>query len=82
MGSLYASLALLALAWSATAQVVRPIPVPGRIEAENYDTGGAGVSYYDDTAGNSGGVYRADDVDLEATSDAGGGFNVGWIASG
>lgn len=82
MCSLYASLALLALAWNVAAQVVRPIPVPGRIEAENYDTGGAGVSYYDDTAGNSGGVYRTDDVDLEATSDAGGGFNVGWIGSG
>ncbi len=82
MCSLYASLALLALAWNVAAQIVRPIPVPGRVEAENYDTGGAGASYHDDTAGNSGGVYRTDDVDLEATSDAGGGFNVGWIASG
>lgn len=65
-----------------SAQVVRPIPVPGRIEAENYDTNGPTVSYYDDTAGNSGNVYRTDAVDLEVTADAGGGYNVGWIASG
>lgn len=66
----------------AAGQVVRPIPVPGRIEAENYDTNGAGVSYFDTTPGNSGGVYRADDVDLEACSDAGGGVNLGYVASG
>lgn len=68
--------------FTAAAQVVRPIPVPGRIEAENYDTNGAGVSYYDDSAGNSGNVYRTDDVDLEATSDTGGGYDVGWVGSG
>lgn len=66
----------------APAQVERPIPVPGRIEAEDYDTNGPGVSYYDDTAGNSGGVYRTDGVDLEATQDSGGGYNVGYVASG
>ncbi len=73
--------AVLALP-EASAQVVRPIPVPGRIEAENYDTNGPGISFYDDTAGNSGSVYRSDDVDIEATTDAGGGYNVGWIATG
>lgn len=70
------------LSASALSQVVRPIPAPGRIEAENYDTNGPGISYYDNTTGNSGGAYRTDDVDLEACSDAGGGFNVGYIASG
>lgn len=64
------------------AQVVRPIPVPGRVEAEDYDTNGANVSYFDDGPGNNGAVYRADDVDLEPTQDAGGGYNVGWIGSG
>src|SRR3954447_25556980 len=63
-------------------QVVRPIPVPGRIEAENYDTSGPSVSYFDLTPGNSGGVYRTDDVDIEATQDSGGGYDVGWISSG
>ena len=62
--------------------MVRPIPVPGRVEAENYDTNGAGISYFDASAGNNGGVYRTDDVDIEATSDVGGGYDVGWISAG
>ena len=49
----------------APAQVARPIPVPGRIEAEDYDTNGPGISYYDTTPGNSGAAYRNDDVDIE-----------------
>jgi endoglucanase len=74
--------AALLLPQPALGAVTRPIAVPGRIEAEDYDTGGGEISYHDSDVGNSGGVYRADDVDLEATQDAGGGFNVGWIASG
>ena len=50
-----------------------------RIEAEDYDTGGASLAYNDVTSGNAGGAYRNDDVDIQATSDAGGGYNVGWI---
>src|SRR5713101_2130023 len=65
----------------ASAQFVRPISVPGRIEAEDYDTNGPGISYFDDTPGNSGGVYRADDVDIEVTQDTAGGYDVGWISS-
>ncbi len=42
-------------------------------QAEDYDY------FFDTTPGNSGGGYRADDVDIEATTDAGGGFNLGWI---
>ena len=57
-------------------------PVPGTIQAENYDTGGEGVAHHDTTAGNSGGQYRADGVDVEATTDAGGGYDVGWSAAG
>ena len=56
--------------------------VPGRIEAENYDVGGAGVAYHDTTGGNAGGDYRADDVDIEATADSGGGHGVGWTEAG
>jgi hypothetical protein len=58
------------------------IPLPGRIEAENYKNGGEGVGYHDLTSGNSGGQYRSDNVDIQATSDAGGGYNVGWIQAG
>jgi glucose/arabinose dehydrogenase len=51
-----------------------------RVEAEDYDTGGAGVSYWDSDGGNNGGAYRSDDVDIEGCTDIGGGYNVGWIA--
>ena len=37
------------VARESSGQVVRPIPIPGRIEAENYDTNGAGISFYDNT---------------------------------
>ena len=55
-------------------------PIPGTIEAENYDTGGQFVAYYDITAGNSGGQYRSDDVDIETCSD--GGYDVTGIKTG
>lgn len=58
------------------------IALPGRIEAENYDKGGEGVAYHDATSGNSGGAYRAEDVDIKATSDASGAYNVKTIRAG
>jgi hypothetical protein len=59
-----------------------PHPVPGKIEAEDYDIGGEGVAYHDTTLGNQGGEYRSDDVDIGSTTDVGGGHNVGWIEEG
>lgn len=56
--------------------------LPGQIQAEDYDTGGQGVAYSDDTPGNSGSTFRSDDVDLETTTDTGGGYDVGWIDPG
>jgi chitinase len=56
--------------------------IPGRIEGEHYDLGGQGVAYNDLTTGNAGTAFRTDDVDIEATTDAGGGYNVGWIQAG
>jgi endoglucanase len=54
-----------------------------RIQAENFDTGGQGVAYNDGDAANSGGQYRpTEGVDVEATTDTGGGHDVGWIAAG
>ncbi|AFZ37704.1 Carbohydrate binding family 6 [Stanieria cyanosphaera PCC 7437] len=53
------------------------VPAAGiRIEVEDY------TNYYDTTAGNIGGVYRNDDVDLGVSEDVGGGYTVGWIDSG
>jgi regulation of enolase protein 1 (concanavalin A-like superfamily) len=60
-----------------------PAAVPGRIEAERFDLGGQGVAYFDTTADNQGGAFRSGEfVDIQGTSDTGGGFNVGWIADG
>jgi CxxC motif-containing protein (DUF1111 family) len=48
------------------------------VQAEDY------ANYFDTSAGNNGGQYRSDDVDIEATSDSSaensGGYNVGWTA--
>ncbi len=59
-----------------------PAVLPGTIEAEHFDEGGAGIAYVDTTAGNSGGSLRATDVDIQPTSDAGAGYNVGWLKPG
>jgi len=56
--------------------------IPGTIEAENYDTGGEGVGYHDSTSGNAGALYRNDDVDIQSTSDIGGGYNVCSVTNG
>ncbi len=61
-----------------------------RVQAEDYMCGGQGVAYNDiNSNGGSGSCnasYRIDEpnpgVELENTSDSGGGCNVGWIRSG
>jgi carbohydrate binding protein with CBM6 domain len=55
--------------------------LPGRVEFENYDAGGMDVAYYDTTASNSGAVYRSNAVDIQATTDTGGGYNIGWTTA-
>jgi cytochrome c len=59
-----------------------PQVVPGTIQAENFDGGGEGVAYHDGDASNNGGQYRNTAVDLETTSDTGGGYDLGWTAGG
>ena len=56
------------------------IALPGTLATENFDNGGEGVAFHDTSSGNSGGQYRATDVDLELSSR--GGVDVGWIADG
>jgi probable HAF family extracellular repeat protein len=55
-------------------------PIPGIIQAEDYDGGGQNVGYFDTGRGNDGDAYRDDDVDIQRTTDTGGGYNVGWMA--
>jgi hypothetical protein len=57
-----------------------PAPIPGKIEAENYDNGGQNIAYNDITAGNNGNVYRFENVDIQAAPE--GGYAIGWIAQG
>ena len=57
-----------------------------RVEAEDYrddyDYYTFEQTFYDTDYENQGGGYRDRPVDLEPTSDIGGGFNVGWIEAG
>ena len=59
-----------------------PVALPGTVQFENYDAGGEGVAYHDTTSGNTGGVYRSNSVDLQTTTDSGGGYLVGWTKAG
>src|SRR5262245_10156190 len=59
-----------------------PLQLPGTIEVEDFDEGSEGIAYHDRTPYNEGGAYRATGVDLEPTSDAGGGYALGWVEPG
>ena len=61
-----------------------PWPIPGRIEAEDYDLGGEGVAFHEaNTDGNQGGAnYRNDEVDIETTQDVDGAYDIGYILNG
>lgn len=60
-----------------------PFAIPGTVEAEFYDLGGEGVAYHDNDGVNWGVPFRADEgVDIEASNDVGGGYNIGWIEDG
>jgi hypothetical protein len=58
------------------------VALPGLLEAENFDSGGEGVAYHDLTTGNTGGQYRTTNVDIQAASDTGGGYTLGWVGAG
>ena len=54
--------------------------IPGLINATHYDTGGPGVSYFDNDSGNNGdGPRQNEDVDTELLAPGG---NVGYIEAG
>gem|GEM_PF-3274708 len=54
-----------------------PASIPGRVEAENYNTGTG--AYHDLDSGNTGGQYRSDDVDIGTCVDTGCGYTLGWV---
>src|SRR2546421_3765710 len=60
-----------------------PFNVNTTIQAEDFDKGGQGVAYNDFDATNNGGKYRPTEaVDIESTTDTGGGYDVGWTMPG
>ena len=57
--------------------------IPGKIEAEHYDEGKAGVAYRDNDVKNSGVDYRGPtQVDIEKRPDASNGHGIGWTRKG
>lgn len=55
----------------------------GTIQGRSFDNGGEAVAYHDlDTANNGEEQYRTTGVDVETTSDTGGGYDVGWMRTG
>lgn len=76
--------------WTVKGNVIRnkqmpygnaPIPIPGRVEAEDFDHGGEAVAYHDMDYANQGGAFRTSEgVDIEVCSE--GGYDVGWIEAG
>ena len=61
-----------------------PHQIPGRIEAEEYDLGGEGQAYHEEDAnGNQGAaMIRNDQVDIEATYDTSGSYNICYVLQG
>lgn len=61
----------------------KPHTIPGKVEAEHYDEGPAGVAYHDVEEKNLGEPYRkATQVDIEKRDDASNGHGVGWTRKG
>ncbi|MBC7390549.1 MAG: endo-1,4-beta-xylanase [Opitutaceae bacterium] len=61
-------------------------PIPGIIQLEEYDLGGNGIAYMDNTPGSDVtpvvNFRTTEDVDIETCTDAGGGYNLGFTAAG
>jgi GH35 family endo-1,4-beta-xylanase/predicted nucleic acid-binding Zn-ribbon protein len=60
--------------------------IPGTIQLENYDVGGNGIAYMDDSPGSSVtptvNFRTGEDVDIENCTDVGGGYNIGFATAG
>ncbi len=83
-------LLMMALLIQASAGSGRPFrgqahPIPGTIEAEDFDEGGEGVAYHDREAENlekKRPAYRESGVDLERREAASNQYNLGWTQAG
>jgi len=71
--------------WSVPGSYVNNVltGTPLVLQAENFDTGGEGVAYHELSTTNIGGQYRTNEaVEIEVTSDTGGGYDVTGTATG
>jgi len=60
-----------------------PVTIPAVVQAEFYDLGGEGVAYHDSDPTNNGVPFRSNEgVDIEASNDVGGGYDISWIEDG
>lgn len=57
------------------------ISLPGTLQVENYDLGGADVAYYDSDTENEGDTYRTDGVDIGGDSSTNE-YIIGWTVTG
>lgn len=57
----------------------KAIAIPGTIEAEDFDLGCAGISYFDSDTANQGGEYRKTAVDIVTGNN---GYAIGYTAQG
>jgi hypothetical protein len=53
--------------------------IPGKIEAEDYDNGGNGRSFYDTDIANETVLYRNDNAGIDSANGA---FVYGWVTEG
>ena len=80
-----------AYSWISGASTVTPptqppptasLAIPGRIEAESFNTGGEGVAYHDTTSANLEGAYRTSEaVDIKL-APGGVGYTIGYLDAG
>lgn len=77
---------IIRTAVSQAAYDYQPHPIPGTIQLEEYDLGGNGVAYLDNTPGSAVtpivNFRTNEDVDIENCTDAGGGYNIGFATAG
>jgi len=56
------------------------VSLPGIVQMENFDLGGARVSYTDNETANQGGYYRQEGVDIDSVATSG--YAIGWLQEG
>ena len=59
-----------------------PVSLPGTLQVEDFDNGGEGVAYHDNTWGNAGNAYRMTNADIASTYDTTWGHTLGWVGAG